>query len=133
MTYLHKGVQYVVTAVSTRDHPAELVALAVPPKGQHFHAAIPEAIVQTANRQADVSNGGDFNNGRRVYETNCASCHGLRGDGVRDTGPSIKGQSDLVAVTKRVQQGGVNMPAMQTMLTQAQIRDVSYFVVSGIK
>jgi quinoprotein glucose dehydrogenase len=133
MTYLYKGVQYVVTAVSTRDHPAELVALAVPPKGQHFHAAIPEAIVQTANRQADVSNGGDFNNGRRVYESNCASCHGLRGDGVRDIGPSIKGQSDLFAVTKRVQQGGVNMPAMQTMLTQAQIRDVSYFVVSGIK
>ncbi len=30
MTYLHEGRQYIVIAVSTRDHPAELVALALP-------------------------------------------------------------------------------------------------------
>jgi quinoprotein glucose dehydrogenase len=132
MTYMHKGVQYIVTAVATRDHPAELVALAVPPKGKHFNAPVPELIALAATKKAD-SNGGDFNNGRRVFESNCASCHGLRGEGVRDVGPSIQGQSDLPGVTKRVQQGGVNMPAMQSMLTPMQIRDVSYFVVSGLK
>src|SRR5690606_5900388 len=30
MTYMHRGTQYVVIAVSTRQHPAELVALALP-------------------------------------------------------------------------------------------------------
>lgn len=133
MTYMHKGVQYVVTAVSTREHPAELVALAIPPKGKHFNAPVPEAIVAAAKRPTAANNGGDFNNGRRVFESNCASCHGLKGDGVRDVGPAIKGLGDVVAVTQRVQQGGVNMPAMQTMLTQEQIRDVSFFVVNGLK
>jgi glucose dehydrogenase len=30
MTYLHDGKQYVVVAVGSTDHPAELVALALP-------------------------------------------------------------------------------------------------------
>jgi len=132
MTYMHKGVQYIAIAVATRDHPAELVVLAVPPEGKHFNAAAPEAVTLGAAKLAASANAGDFNNGRRVFESNCASCHGLRGDGVRDVGPSIKGMNDLDVVLKRVQQGGVNMPPMQTLLTPTQIRDVSYFVVSGL-
>jgi quinoprotein glucose dehydrogenase len=133
MTYMHKGVQYIVTAVATREHPAELVALAVPPKGQHFNAAVPETIVAAAKMPAVNSNGGDFNNGRRVYESNCANCHGLKGEGVRDLAPALKGLSDVNAVTQRVKQGGVNMPPMQTMISAEQIRDVSFFVTSAFK
>src|SRR5690606_12030533 len=33
MTYLHKGRQYIVIAVATQEHPAELVALALPKPG----------------------------------------------------------------------------------------------------
>jgi len=132
MTYMHKGVQYILTTVSTRDHPAELVALAIPPKGTHFNAPAPEAVRLAASRPA-TPNAGDFNNGRRVFESNCASCHGLRGDGVRDVGPAIRGLTDGATVTQRVRQGGVNMPPMQTLLTAEQIRDVSYFVVSGLR
>jgi mono/diheme cytochrome c family protein len=79
------------------------------------------------------SNGGDFNNGRRVYESNCANCHGLKGEGVRDLAPALKGLSDVNAVTQRVKQGGVNMPPMQTMISAEQIRDVSFFVTSAFK
>lgn len=131
MTYMHKGVQYIVAAVATANHPAELVALAVPPKGKHFNAPVPESIAAAVNRPVRAA--GDFNNGRRVFESNCASCHGMRGDGVQDVGPNIKGQTDLDAVLKRVQQGGVNMPPMQTLLNADQIRDVSFFVTTGLK
>src|SRR5690606_15893073 len=34
MTYLHKGRQYLVIAVATQEHPAELVALALPRAGE---------------------------------------------------------------------------------------------------
>lgn len=131
MTYMHKGTQYIVTAVATREHPAELVALAVPPRGQRFNAAAPAP--RLAARASGAAVAGDFNYGRRVYESNCANCHGLRGDGVRDVGPAIKGLTDMNAVAQRVRQGGINMPPMQTLLTSEQIRDVSYFVVSGLK
>jgi hypothetical protein len=30
MTYMHDGKQYVVVAIGSTDHPAELVALALP-------------------------------------------------------------------------------------------------------
>jgi len=133
MTYLYKGTQYIVTAVSTAKHPAELIALAVPPPGQHFNVPIPPAIVQAIAKTTTASNAGDFNNGRRVYEATCASCHGLKGDGIRDVGPALKGQSDLPAIVKRVQQGGVNMPPMQTLLNADQIRDVSFYVTAGLK
>jgi quinoprotein glucose dehydrogenase len=132
MTYMYKGTQYIVTAVSTAKHAAELVALAVPPKGQHFNAAVPNTL-EVAASAATIGGAGDFNNGRRVYESNCANCHGMRGDGVRDVGPAIKGQGDFAAIMKRVQQGGINMPPMQTLLTADQIRDVSYFVTMGLK
>jgi glucose dehydrogenase len=132
MTYMHRGVQYIVTAVATREHPAELVALAVPPKGKHFNVPAPPVIVQ-ALKGNSTANAGDFNNGRRVYESNCASCHGLRGDGVRDVGPSITGLTDVELITQRVRLGGVNMPPMQTMLTFDQIRDVTTFVTQGLR
>jgi hypothetical protein len=32
-----------------------------------------------------------------------------------------------------VQQGGVNMPPMQTLLNADQIRDVSFYVTAGLK
>jgi quinoprotein glucose dehydrogenase len=132
MTYMHKGVQYIVTAVSTRDHPAELVALAIPPTGKHFNALAPVQLTQFASK-ATTTAAGDFNNGRRVYESSCASCHGLKGGGVADVAPAVRNLPDVAAVAKRVQQGGVNMPPMQTILTPLQIQDVSYFVVNGLK
>lgn len=131
MTYRHGGVQYIVTAVATREHPAELVALAVPPKGRHFDAPTPEVVARARDQTAAAT--GDFNNGRRVYEASCAGCHGLRGEGVTDVGPSLKGQSDIDVITQRVRQGGVNMPPMQTLLTAEQIRDVSFFVLTGLQ
>ena len=39
MTYMHEGKQYIVVAVSTREHPAELVALSLPDPAKSQPAA----------------------------------------------------------------------------------------------
>ncbi|MBC7984948.1 MAG: c-type cytochrome, partial [Candidatus Obscuribacterales bacterium] len=133
MTYMHKGKQYIVIAVSTRQHAAELVALALPQKGKARKptstvtaSPAPVAAVNTA-----VSSG-DVNNGRRVFASSCALCHGQRGEGIESAGPPLTNLTDMEKVLRIVTKGGVNMPPMQTMLTGEQIQDVSAFVIERL-
>jgi quinoprotein glucose dehydrogenase len=133
MTYMHKGRQYIVIAVATRQHPAELVALALPEKGK---PRMPPNIVTNDTITAVVATGastGDVNNGRRVFASACAMCHGQRGEGIDGGAPPIGNQTDASKIVNLVSKGGVNMPPMQTMLTAEQIRDVSAFVVETLR
>jgi quinoprotein glucose dehydrogenase len=130
MTYLHKGQQYIAITVATREHPAELVVMALPQPGKRrqtiVHAPVP---IKLATRTAAT---GDVNNGRRVYGSACAICHGQRGEGIEGAGPSLTTQVDSEKVSRIVIGGGVNMPGMRTTLTAEQIRDVTFYVVDRL-
>ncbi len=136
MTYMHEGRQYIVIAVATRDHPAELVALALPKSdaaarlGPNRQA--PEFRRSTA---ADAANAGsigasreDLRTGRAIYARSCAACHGAAGEGVSGSTSPLVGLSDLELIRRVVTQGSVKMPPMRTLLTKQQIEKVSRFV-----
>jgi high-affinity iron transporter len=72
----------IVAAVSSRRPPVEVQALE-----QHFAAALgSEAALELPRKAIDLVQG------RRFYERNCASCHGMtgRGDGVASRGMNPK-------------------------------------------
>jgi quinoprotein glucose dehydrogenase len=150
MTYLHEGRQYVVIAVSSREHPAELVALAVPeavlagkaPPLQPEEGAGPTTRTQEARSEPLRTAAGTFGRpgsgttaaqlreGRRVYAQRCASCHGEAGEGAADlSSPPVRGLRDLGAIVRAVSDGGIEMPAMKTMLDAVEIESVSRFVL----
>ncbi len=133
MTYLHQGRQYIVVAVATREHPAELIALALPDGRAKKSPAIAQtAATPVVTGRIEVDPDADIENGRRVYAQSCALCHGVRGEGVDGGAPSLPGQLDAMGILVKVRDGGVNMPPMRTLLTPEQIRDVSWFVRTGL-
>lgn len=136
MTYLHRGRQYVVIAVATRQHPAELVALALPDGSS---TRVVETQTPKARSERNVNRGSitkamqnQLDNGRAIYAQHCAACHGANGEGMTDGAPPLSGQADIDAIIERVKKGGIQMPPMQTMLDERQIRDVSLFVERGL-
>ena len=135
MTYLHRGKQYIVVAVATRDFPAELVALSLPVTGGGAPSALvraPAAPSPAAAVQSPAASVADLSTGRQVYARSCAACHGAQGSGVEGAGPALTGQSDIAKLVQKISLGGAEMPPMQTILTAAQIRDVSQFVAAGL-
>jgi quinoprotein glucose dehydrogenase len=133
MTYLHEGRQYIVLAVATREHPAELVALALP--------GTDAANGQTLGlRQAIAENGvsikasrEDLRAGRKIYARFCAACHGAGGEGVSGSTSPLFGLTDLDLIRRVITRGSIKMPPMQTLLTKQQIEQVSRFVVVELK
>jgi glucose dehydrogenase len=132
MTYSYKGRQYIVIAVATRDHPAELVALTLPDGTQ---TNIVETTRPRTTAERFVNRGSitkamreQIDRGRSIYAQSCAMCHGANGEGVADVAPAFSGRLDVDAIVERVKKGGVQMPPMQTMLDEQQIRDVSLYV-----
>jgi mono/diheme cytochrome c family protein len=67
-----------------------------------------------------------------VFASNCAICHGRSGEGVAGGAPALTSLRDTAAIRERVAKGGVQMPAMRTLLTEDQIRDVSDYVAAGL-
>jgi glucose dehydrogenase/cytochrome c553 len=139
MTYMHKGKQYIVVPVSTREHPAELVALALADRGKPAAPAAASAVSPApatappeAARSVPIAVGANLGNGRTVFATYCAACHGENGQGVEGTAPPVSSVADPERVSQIISRGGVQMPPMQTLLTPAQIRDVSAFVAAGL-
>jgi len=137
MTYSYRGKQYIVVAVATRQHPAELIALSLPdgdaPKTMAPTKAVTAAAARNTNRgSVTKAMQGQLDSGRAIYGRYCASCHGAQGEGVADGAPPLSGQRNVDLVIERVRKGGIQMPPMQTMLTEQQIRDVSAFVENGL-
>jgi mono/diheme cytochrome c family protein len=89
-----------------------------------------------------VTPGGNFDLGRALYAGNCATCHGLKGDGngprayfifpkprnfiAEQTRRTIDRERLLAAVRSGVQ--GREMPAWRHVFTESQIADVSEYV-----
>ena len=85
---------------------------------------------------------GDFANGRVLYAGNCATCHGLKGDGngprayfifpkprnflAEETRRSINREKLLAGIRNGVR--GREMPAWRHVFTESQIADVSEYV-----
>lgn len=132
MTYLHEGKQYIVVAVSTREHQAEYVALALPDSARARPSAPADTSVAPPPRPVFNPAAPEMRNGRQIFAASCAICHGRSGEGVAGGPPPLTSLRDAAQIRERVAKGGVQMPAMQTILTQQQIRDVSDFVAAGL-
>jgi AhpD family alkylhydroperoxidase len=134
MTYLHEGRQYIVIAVATRDHPAELVALALP--GSDASSAVGDrrgaTAVAAANELAGNASLEDLRAGRAIYARSCANCHGPKGEGVSGSLSPLTGLTDVDFIKRVVSYGSVKMPPMQTLLTRRQIEQVSRFVAAEL-
>ncbi|MEW6210693.1 MAG: carboxymuconolactone decarboxylase family protein [Acidobacteriota bacterium] len=127
MTYMHEGRQYIVIAVATRDHPAELIALALPEsyavEQTDRQSAATSAATVSINASAE-----ELRAGREIFARSCAACHGPKGEGVSGNTSPLTGLRDLDLIRRAVREGSVKMPPMQTILTKEQIEQVSKFV-----
>jgi quinoprotein glucose dehydrogenase len=138
MTYMHEGRQYIVIAVSTREHPAELVALALPNSeaagGQGpAHAGERRESMATAPEAIRPSQRSSLRGGREIYARSCAACHGTQGEGVSGSTSPLTGLTDFDYIRRVVTRGSIKMPAMRTLLTKEDIERVSRFVAGGMK
>jgi mono/diheme cytochrome c family protein len=69
---------------------------------------------------------GDVDNGKALYDANCAGCHGADGNGVGGN-PSIVGESGA-EVSETIRNGKGSMPAFGSTLSDAEIADVRAYV-----
>ncbi|HEY8572896.1 PQQ-binding-like beta-propeller repeat protein [Phenylobacterium sp.] len=133
MTYMHKGRQYVVVAVSGTGKPAELVALTLdgmsdngaPPPGGIQLAAAPPASTQAAARIEATPQ--ELALGKAQYDGKCALCHGANGG--EGPAPSLRGRTDLANITRVVAQGQGEMPALGSAMSAGEIQAVAKYVL----
>ncbi|HEY9432354.1 MAG TPA: carboxymuconolactone decarboxylase family protein [Blastocatellia bacterium] len=127
MTYLREGRQYIVIAVATQRHPAELVALALP-NGAGQSLASRSTAGNVTSVAAISASMNDLRAGREIYARSCAACHGANGEGVSGNTSPLAGLSDLESIRRVVIQGSIKMPPMRTLLTKREIEQVIKFV-----
>lgn len=130
MTYFHEGYQYIVIAVATAEHPAELVALALPGAVTGF-AEEPAALPELPGQAPDIElTEQQYTAAARQYAQMCATCHGQRGQG-REGGsaPALLNLSDPGPVRTIIERGGVEMPAFALQLDDADMDLLARYVV----
>src|SRR5688572_21980494 len=86
----------------------------------------PVAAAATAPRAPDLAEG------KRIFTTNCAVCHGDDGKGGHTGGAPLDKVRDLDAAIATVTNGRNNMPPFSRAFTPEQIRDVSVYVVEAL-
>ncbi|MEX1034182.1 MAG: PQQ-binding-like beta-propeller repeat protein [Cellvibrionaceae bacterium] len=136
MTYLHEGRQYIAVALSEREHPAELITLALPgaddPSIDATRTTNMAAPSSGANRRlADEVDATpeQLAMGRTVYRQQCAACHGANGEGIPQSGaPALRGLASFADIQNIIANGNAEMPAMAAILTAEQIDAVSRHV-----
>lgn len=139
MTYLHQGRQYIVIAVATQEHPAELVALALPQSGNDKPAkptvnrASGAASMQANPAPSVNASPQEIQLGHTVFTQHCVVCHGSEGQGVPGGAPSLQGMMDLEGIVRAITQGGVEMPPMNTLLNEMEIEAVGKFIALQLK
>jgi alcohol dehydrogenase (cytochrome c) len=74
----------------------------------------------------------DLVEGKRIFTTNCAVCHGDDGKGGHTGGAPLDKMRDLDAAIATVTNGRNNMPPFRGAFTPEQIRDVSVYVVEAL-
>src|SRR5690606_29140237 len=111
MTYLHQARQYIVIAVATPEHPAELVALALPQSKKDKSAESKENLTTTSTAipakapQAVTTSAEELQLGRTVFSRACASCHGTQGQGMAGGAPALQNTMDLDQLMQAITQG----------------------------
>ncbi|MBF9071065.1 cytochrome bc1 complex diheme cytochrome c subunit [Streptacidiphilus fuscans] len=114
-----------------RRHP--LAALVVLIFALAFTGGLYAALAPTSSASADASQSLQVEEGKRLYQVGCASCHGLSGEGTKD-GPSLVGVGqaavDFQVGTGRMpaQQPGPQVPKKKVIYTQGQIDQLAAFV-----
>lgn len=137
MTYFHKGHQYIVIAVATAEHPAELVALALPGARITTNGmpAMPAQVENPRAREpgADLTTD-EQSQGQVLFAQYCATCHGERGLGLSGgSAPALTGTQDVSQVLVMISRGGVEMPAFDLQLESAQMELLSRYVVQQLR
>jgi alcohol dehydrogenase (cytochrome c) len=74
----------------------------------------------------------DVANGKIVYAATCVFCHGEEATGGHGGGPTLANATNAAAIAAVVTEGRNAMPALGGALTDAQIRDVSAYVMQRI-
>ena len=62
-----------------------------------------------------------------LYSADCASCHGVNGEG--GIGPDLRGITDATLVETQVKNGGGSMPAFGDKLSAEEISALATYVV----
>ncbi len=131
MTYMHRDRQYIVVAIASAEFPAELVALALPGAGSMQVKSIAEpdraAIVSMPVLELSEQ---ETRRGRDLFVQHCASCHGADGLSSPGGAPALAGLYDLSGITQAINDGGVGMPSMRALLSEADIEMISRFVAA---
>jgi alcohol dehydrogenase (cytochrome c) len=70
--------------------------------------------------------------GKRIFTTNCAACHGDDGKGGHTGGAPLDKVADFNAAIQTVTAGRNDMPPFRSAFTPEQIRDVSAYVVQTL-
>ena len=76
---------------------------------------------------------GDVGQGRPLYVTTCAACHGDDGQG--GFGPSLRSSlvaADFQALVEQINEGQGDMPAFESTLTSGQVEDIAAYVSARI-
>jgi glucose dehydrogenase len=136
MTYVHKGRQYIVVAVSSRGHPAELVAMTL--DGASENGAAPAGGVKPwpaplshAMAVAQISaTPAELAKGQAGFAANCAGCHAADGKG--GIGPNITGRNDFDNIKQAITGGRGEMPALGASLAAADIDAIAKYVVKTL-
>jgi ubiquinol-cytochrome c reductase cytochrome c subunit len=93
------------------------------------------ALAPTSSASADASQSLQVEEGKRLYQVGCASCHGLNGEGT-SIGPSLVGVGsaavDFQVGTGRMpaQQPGAQVPKKKVIYSQGQIDQLAAFVAT---
>ncbi|MBU2099301.1 MAG: c-type cytochrome, partial [Gammaproteobacteria bacterium] len=144
MSYFYEGHQYIVIAVATAEHPAELVALALPAavdKARLLGASVvaPDATSLTTASPTTASSTqptdtGDISSAAQqqaseLFARYFALCHGERGDGITGgSAPALSNATDADRVAAVIRSGGVEMPAFSLQLNEQEIQLLTSFV-----
>lgn len=130
MTYMFNGFQYIVIAVATAQHPAELVALALPGaavsvavtgSASNINTDLIQPVTQLSAEELRLS--GD------LFTRLCVSCHGDQGRGIiGGSAPSLLNAGSVESIKQIIQNGGVEMPAYQLQLTEQEMSLLSRYV-----
>lgn len=68
--------------------------------------------------------------GLKVYENNCLSCHGAEGSGGHN-GPNLQDiNMDKEQIIKQIKNGSGNMPGFEGTLTEEEIKAVTEYIRS---
>jgi mono/diheme cytochrome c family protein len=87
---------------------------------------------KTAETTENAENSDDTENGKLVYEQTCVICHGPDGLGGHGGGAPLDRVASMAAAMQALEAGRNTMPSFAGVLTPAQIRDVSAYVVERL-